>query len=173
MSTRTYHRWPKLCEYSGSNEIESHWPGVMGKTWCLPPILNVRLNFAPTSIIIPGEYRGSTRLMRNYGNTWAYEPLIWPGNEGIRMVSKFSMDSDYDGAFWFFWAELHYMVQDIFRVGWSREWFHLWFPEQPDYSLTMPLPIYTTHTYPTDGEAILYPASLDKAWEKSFTPLES
>jgi len=170
MTPSTYHRWPRLSDYSDSHEIETHWPRRMGKTWSLPPVLNVLLEFTATSVVPAGVYKGSTQLQRSYGVTWAYEPLRWPGNEGIRMVSKFSMEDPHPSDFSFFWCELHFMMQDIYRVGWSRDSHDLIYDQQPDYAQSLNQEIYTTHTYPTDGTAFLYPVSPDKGWAIEFTP---
>jgi len=170
MTTSTYRRWPRLCDYSDSHEIETHWPFRMGKVWSLPPVLNVELEIQGSGVVTPGVYKGSTPLQRNYGVTWAYEPLRWPGNEGIRMVSKFSMESLYDETYWFFWCELHLMKQEIYRVGWSRESYDLFYDRQPDYAKRMNQQIYTEHAYHTDGRAYLYPVTPDKAWMTEFTP---
>jgi len=86
------------------------------------------------------------------------------------MVSKFSMRDLYEGKYPYFLAELHYMMQEIYRVGHSWEEGELYKDEQPDYAKFMQMEIYTAHAYPTDGKANLYPATPDKAWATEFTP---
>ena len=133
MTHLSYPRWPDLCQYADSDQIQSHWPQTLGNQYCIPPAINILYWRYQGSHTPSQDWKMGQRLQNNIGWKWQYHPTRWiaDGKDNELQISFYSLKRD---PYWEF----------------SMEAF-LWSPKRQPIGAGEVLKPYATQGYPQNA----------------------
>ena len=168
---RHYHRWPRPCDYDG-DDITSYWPSVQANVWSIPPALNFSFEWPKFAQLMPGTYRGSSKLKHVYPLTWGYYRTDWypPGGVAVQLHLKFSLveEREYN----LMCAASLTLFHSFMAGGGVKEWPNQSPTERPPYSQNETMEMHHQAWPAIISTLKIYPISPEQKWETSFVPLE-